>query len=799
MILTATQFAAADDHELLNQEERQWLDSLQEPLIFATEVGYHPYNFVDENGELSGVVGDYVRRLQDDLGFEYEVRAFDTFSDVLDAARQRQVDVVPLIVAAPERKSYLNFTQPVYETSDRIFVRQETQEMLSLDTMAGMRVGTVQGYALVARIEKDFPEIDLVLVPTELAGLLDVSLGEIDAFISEVGTSSYYIQQEAITNLRIAGEIEGTDAQSFGSRKDWPILNSILGKGLAHITDEEHDAIQRRWISIAGTDGEHFHLDWGKVGTATGLVLLLLIALLIWTLSMRRLVAKRTLELQQELEERHLVEADNLRLAVAVEQSAEFILIVDTSANIEYANASFLHACGVADLEGQSFESLAVGVTKDSLAKTLGHVHRTGTWRGDVVLATKSDDELKVRMTIAPIFSTDSDIDGYVVTARDVSKEKKLEQQLRQGEKLSALGTLAGGIAHDFNNLLVPILGYADLIRSHPTGDIGPYLDGMTEASERARDLVKRIMVFGRGGSGEMVPVDLAVEIEDAISFLKNLLPTSVDIQKELHACGAILGDRTQIQQILLNLCSNASDAMTENGGTLTIKLEPSTNREMNRTDFPNLGPGDYALLSVSDTGVGMTEETRSKIFDPYFTEKLYGSGTGLGLAIVHGVVTRHGGAIHVRSEPGQGSTFQICLPIVPEEAPESDDKQDTKTPRGNGETILLVDDDELVLGTIKMMIEGLGYNVSAWSDPIAALSALGAQPDAFDAILTDFTMPGLNGVQLLEKATTVRADIPFALMTGNVGAIANYDDECLSKPMTLTDLATRLHKMLHN
>ncbi len=793
----ASSFAFADEHpvDLLTEEEHAWLESLDRPLIIGSEREYRPYNFINENGEFDGVSGDYVRLLGQMLDIEFEAKPYPNFSEALEGARNREFDILPGIVAAPERKEYLSFTQPIFETRDRIFTRLEAQGQLTLDDLVGWRVGIVSGYAIQARLQRDHPNIELVLLDTELDGLLALSFGSIDAFISEIGTSSYYIEQEAITNLRIAGEIDGVTPQTFAVRSDLPILHSIISKALAHITPEQHEEIQRRWINIDGAD--ELQRLWQRGGTAVAIILLVLVGVIAWSISLRRIVAARTRELKQELAERARLEADRQRLAVAVEQSAGFVLVMDNSANIEFANVSFEEAFGAADVEGRNFETLANGISRQRLIEALAEARESGLWQGKVVLGNNGETPLKVRMTIVPILDADGSIDGFVATGRDVTKEEQLEARLRQGERLSALGTLAGGIAHDFNNLLVPITGYTDLIRTEGPADLGPYVDGIADASGRARDLVQRIMVFGRGGSGEMVPLDLRYEVEDAIAFLRSLLPKTIALKDNLHECGAVLGDRTQIQQILVNLGTNANDAMVKEGGTLSISLEQRSVAKTGTDDLQDLLPGDYAVLTVTDTGAGMSEATRSRIFDPYFTDKKPGSGTGLGLAIVHSIVSRHNGSIHVQSTPGEGTTFEIYFPTVADEPSSSRPRSSQKMPRGEGQKVMLVDDDQLVLGTVRSMIDGLGYDVSEWSDPVAALDTFLAEPDAFDAVLADFTMPGLNGRQLVHRVLAARADIPVAIMTGNVSAMAGDSIRCIAKPMTLDALAANLEEML--
>lgn len=797
LVLTPVSFA--QPQELLNDIERQWLDSLPGQIIVATETDYQPYNFVDENGELSGVVGDYMALIGQRLGVDFEVRAYATFAEVLEAARNREVDLVPLILASPERRAYLDFTQPAYETRDSILTRQELTGALTIDDLDGMRVGVGAGYALQFVIEEEHPEIELVPVATELEGLLALSGGTIDVLISEIGTSSYYIQQEGITNLRVAGEVDRVDEQTIGTRSDWPLLNSIIGKGLASISREEHEAIKRRWISIGGVDPSELDQIWKRLSAVAAVLFLAGAGMLVWNLALRKLVARRTVDLRRELAERHRVEAARERLAVAVQQSVEYVLIVNREGNIEYANPSFLQANGVSDLRDRQLRSLATGEARSKLIDAVRTVTESGTWRGRVELERVHEAPMRVAMTISPILDAEQQPDGYVITARDVTSEERLEARLRQREKLSALGTLARGIAHDFNNLLVPIQGYTDLIRLEETDSIKPYLDSVSEASERARDLVQRILLFGRGRKADKLPLDLRFEVERAIEFVENLLPDTITIEANLTECAPIMGDRTQLQQVLLNLCTNAVDAIPREGGILTIGVESYEQDGNGGTAAGELEPGTYAVLSVSDTGVGMEKTTLARAFDPYFSEKQRSKGTGLGLAIVHGIVRGHGGLIRVDSDPGRGTDVRIYLPTISAQVARLDTQPVVAAPRGDGECIMIVDDEKRVLDTVSSMVQGLGYKVAKWADPVAALEALNESPGEFSAILTDLTMPGVSGIELAKRALEIRPDIPVAIMTGDPLALEGYAIRCVDKPIPLSALANCLHEILQD
>jgi len=793
LVIAFASLSVADDHSLLNGEEEAWLESLARPVIIATEFNYHPYNFINEQGEFDGLVGDYMNLISERVGIEFEARGFQTFTEVLEAARNREVDVIPAIVAAPERKSYLLFTQPVFVTRDFIFTRDEDEGIRDVSDLIGRRTGLVAGYARQAQFESEYPEIDLQLFATEIEGLLALSTGRIDAFLSEIGTSSYLIQREAITNLRVAGEVEGRDEQTLATRSDWPMLNQILSKGLASITEEEREEIERRWIAVGGVDPAELRKVWYRVAFGVLIGMGLIAVMLAWSISLRRLVARRTSQLEEELEERKKVEAAISRLAVAVEQSAEYVLVIDARGAIEYANLAFAEASGQMESTGKSFESLAVNSSREALSEGINKAEEIGAWRGIVELSQDGGKLMKVAMTIAPIFDDFTDLSGYVATGRDVTHRERLEARLRQSEKLSSLGTLAGGIAHDFNNLLVPILGYADLLRRETGERAKPYIDGIIDASERARELVRRILIFGRGGTGTLEPLDLRFEIGDAAPLLESLLPPKFELNFDLGSCDAVMCDKTQFQQILVNLCSNAAHAMEGKGGVVGVRLEQYSVPNDAHTSPPDLAPGEYNILTVSDSGAGMDDETVSRIFDPYFTDKPHGKGTGLGLAIVHGVVNTHGGSVQVDSAVDVGTSVRVYLPTVDAEPQRRFVRAKEEMKRGNGQRILIIDDDELVLRTVDIMVQALGYTSTTWSDPVAALATFVESSDDYDAILVDYKMPGMTGLELVEEARKVRPNIPIIVMSGNAEGLREADVNYIAKPLSLAQLADGL------
>ena len=362
---------------------------------------------------------------------------------------------------------------------------------------------------------------------------------------------------------------------------------------------------------------------------------------------------------------------------------------------------------------------------------------------------------------------------GKVVSAlrlgRDITETRNLESQLQQAQKLEAIGTLAGGIAHDFNNILSPIIGYTEMVMDDlpESGNMKSDLEQVLAGANRARELVKQILAFSRKGQDEpMTGVDIGTIVREVLKLLKASLPSTIEIRQEIEQ-GVAMADATQIHQVVVNLCTNAAHAM-EDKGVLEVSLVRTHLDKFQLSAQPalsSLEAGWYLNLRVSDTGHGMDEETRQRIFEPYFTTKETGKGTGLGLAVAHGIVKRHGGEITVRSEPGNGSTFSVYLPMVPVAESPVVHEQDAP-PRGT-ERILLVDDEKALADMGLRMLERLGYAVTARSSAIDALDVFRFRPREFDLIFTDFTMPGLNGIELAREIQKIRPDIPIILCTG--------------------------------
>ncbi len=394
------------------------------------------------------------------------------------------------------------------------------------------------------------------------------------------------------------------------------------------------------------------------------------------------------------------------------------------------------------------------------------------------------------------------------ITARRDAEEMRrhLEGQLFQAQKMETLGTLAGGIAHDFNNLLTGILGYQELaLETIPEGDpVREFLSSAREASLRARELIDHILAFSRQTGTERMPVDMGQLVEDAGRFLRATVPATVRIEVAVEAgCGRVLADATQLHQVLLNLGSNAAHAMRADGGTMHIGLASVRLEEAQAQALNQKEPGRFLRLAFRDTGHGMDEETSRRIFDPFFTTKEVGQGTGLGLSVVHGIIQAHQGSISVESSVNQGTTFTIYLPEVPRSEALGIDVLDDSVPRGTGQLVAMVDDEDIVRSLSEIALRKLGYRVASFDSPVNCLESLRRNPSEFSLLLTDQTMPIMKGIDLASEARLVAPLLPVVIMSGYFSRISPEklaqigNVSLLSKPFTNDELAIAVHNGL--
>ncbi len=431
-------------------------------------------------------------------------------------------------------------------------------------------------------------------------------------------------------------------------------------------------------------------------------------------------------------------------------------------------------------------------------------------WQGNVLIGESFIPDLRGKEvhllgTASILYDTKGSVVGAIETMRDITDRIRLEAQFRQAHKMEAIGTLAGGVAHDFNNILGAIIGYTELYKEQVRDRPKVYhaMGEVLKAAGRARDLVQQILTFSRRAVQEKRPTAVVPIVREVAKFIRASLPTTIEIRQNLNASSdVILADAGQIHQVLMNLCTNAGQAMAEKGGVLEIGLEEFFIGEAEELRFPSLHAGRYLKLNVRDTGRGIRAENLEKIFEPYFTTKGKGEGTGLGLAVVHGIVKDHGGDVKVYSEPGRGTLFSVYLPLMDSPADAIPFMEEASLP-GAGERILFVDDEEILASLGKEQLEDLGYRVVAETDPVHAIEVFRRDPDAFDLVITDKTMPRMTGFDVARELRAIRADIPVILCSGFQGQTDLEEQAALGirffmiKPLRIQVLAEAIRNVL--
>lgn len=397
----------------------------------------------------------------------------------------------------------------------------------------------------------------------------------------------------------------------------------------------------------------------------------------------------------------------------------------------------------------------------------------------------------------------------YDVSERiKVQKEKQaLQKRLIQSQKMESIGTLAGGIAHDFNNILTPIFGYTEFAMDHinQPEKLKEDLDEIYQAAERSRNLIKQILTFSRQSSQEKQPLKLSIIVKEVVKLLRATIPTNIEIRLEITAQKIILSNPDNIHQIIMNLCTNAYQAMQIKGGILGVTLKDVELTEADLTPELQVPIGQYVRLEIGDTGPGMEKELLAKIFEPYFTTKGIDEGTGLGLAVVHGIVKDHDGFIQVYSESGKGTTFHVYLPVVDKKPDACITKKGKASLAFGKERIMFVDDEEKILKMAREILSSYGYQVTAFSDAVQALRDFEKQPNQYDLVITDMTMPHMLGTEFFQKVMKIRPDIPVILCTGHSDqvnrdkALAMGIREYIKKPILMSNLLKIIRGVLEH
>jgi PAS domain S-box-containing protein len=769
-------------------------------IVVAVQKAYPHYEYV-EDGEVRGFNVEILQAIAERLGMQIEWRPM-LWSEAYNALEAGDVALLCMPISE-KREERFDFTaESISNSSLAMFVPNSFSGPVKLEDLAGLTVAIKDASIAQEILAQKIQKAIAVPVDDDLRALRYVEKGWAAAYLGDLYTGLYLVRRHGLDKIKVVGGPLSLGSVRIAVKKGNDQLLSKLNEELTSLKKSpEYERIRDKWFGEASV----VRSAWKKVLVIAVAICAFLgmatLVVLLWNYTLRRLVDERTRDL--------VASEDRYRILITHANEGIFVL-QDEFIRYHNPQTETLIGCSSEELTSSPFTGLVHPEDRVSVA----------TWLTERLLEGDSGSGYPFR-----IINKSGNVLWWEVNAvhfawegkpavlcfvRDVTSHKKMETQLRQAQKMEAIGTLASGIAHDFNNILMAIMGNAEMaemgLNNNPENRlIRQSLDQVLKASNRAKDLVKQILTFSRDSEQDRKPVQINLLIEEVLKLLKVSLPENIEIRQDISVdSDTVMADAVQIHQVMMNLCTNAHHAMVKRGGVLAVALKRADLDTGDTMAYPDLKPGPYLKLSVKDTGDGIKREVMGRIFDPYFTTKEKGLGTGLGLSVVHRIIQSHGGWITVESEPGEGTVFEILLPRV-----EGRSEREAPTRRGQlsagQERILFVDDEEGLVSMAERYLATLGYEVSAFTSPSRALEAFRADPDGFDLLITDLTMPQMSGDELAERIREERPDIPIILCTGYSERLTKEGVKELGiqsfvmKPFKIRDLAEEIHTIVRS
>ena len=751
-------------------------DAGARPIIVGSDNNFPPYEYLDDQGRPAGFTIDLIREVAAETGLILEIRP-SPWKGLRAAFDKGEIDVLSGMFYTEDRAKSVHFSVPHSMPSYAVFRRDTDRAVRSLADLKGRTILAEEGDIVHETLGAQGLAVSGVPSPQE--ALLRVSEGKADCAVVLKSVGLYCIKRDRLRNVTASGPPLLPQKYCFAIRKDNADILSSLNEGLFILKENgKYAEIYNRHFGALEAPELPFGAVFRRALVVVVPILALLAAALAWTWALRRKVQQRTLSLQQELAERRRTE-DSLRQSEEryrqlTEQSHDLVCELDAQGCFRYINPNYQALVGepVSELIGHRIPEPSHIDPADlaRIREMWGSIAQEGSRMAfDYRLRDLSGDWHWFEGRSSAFRNRDGEV-VVVLVSRDVTERRRTDELLRQTQKLESLGVLAGGIAHDFNNLLTAILGNLNLAQNS-LSDLSPathYLDNVEKAVLKASDLTKQLLAYSGKGRFVVKELDLNHVVEEMTHLLQVSISKKIALRFRLAAdLPLIEADTAQIQQVVMNLVTNASDAIGDQDGTITISTATQeVDGSYIATTFPTqpIQPGSYVVLEVGDTGCGMTPETLARIFDPFFTTKV--SGRGLGLSAMQGILRGHKAGIKIYSEPGRGSIFKVffrvhrraAAPLLPEEP---------SSPAVFMGTVLLVDDEPAILDSISTALGLMGFQVLTATDGQEAVDLLAGRRDAIDLVLMDLTMPRMDGREAFKTMRRLDPSVPVILCSG--------------------------------
>jgi len=707
-----------------------------------------------------GIFVEYLNLLGKRTGLQFEwVECELGYSECMNQAITEGM-VIPGLPESDEIRDSFVFTLPFARIRTMAFIVRDSSLLLSLNNLKGATVAVAGDGYMARRLPDYISEARIEVVESSKLGLKALHDGSVDAFVGYASTGSVLIDELGYDDIVPAAITELPETPvSVAVPVNMPLLASIIEKGIASMPPESFEQIRNSYIS---------RIDRVGFSSQEVLKMLLTIALVFLTLVTILLIRARALK--------NATRRRELNLRVILDSIDEAVIGTNTNDIVRHMNPVARAMTGWSESEatGLPLDSILIltdletGERLELSPAILSGQEQHKVQNSRIQLTAKNGNKYLVDGTTSPIKGIHGENLGRVVVFRDVTRRVQIQAHLEQSRKLEAIGQLAGGVAHDFNNMLSAIQGYTELIlkKTSPDSNENVYCQRVLGATERAAGLTAKLLDFARKGKGLSTPIDIHESIRSSLALLERSLDKSIVITSSLEAKNPlIIGDPSQIQSIILNLCVNARDAMVGGGrleiSTSNVMLQEADCRD---TEF-EMTPGEHVLITVRDSGVGIPPEVMSHIFEPFYTTKGVGKGTGLGLAAVHGAIVEHGGSIRLYSEPGKGTKFSIFLPVSQTcIAPAEPTPPLLKTHSGK---VLVVEDEELVRNMSEVMLKDIGFEVLSAENGAVAVEMFRQNMNEIRVVLMDVIMPEMDGMTAMLAIQRIKPDTRFVIMSG--------------------------------